>query len=371
MLSFWMHSGHLLSAISVCWNDSVQILSTIMHSTKGVLKWWHLWLGTSFVLVWVLSLGWMANQGDVSYGRLATTPFVEPQWYHVLAPAVLVVLTRIGIPVSTSFLVLSVFTPTVVLEKMLVKSVVGITVAGGLAFGLWLCLAWLVSRIPNIKQRLTPRVDFWARIMQVLSTALLWAMWLKHDMANIAVFLPRQLPLWMLYYVMAVMIGCLAYVFATNGGRIADIVKTKTNTRFVISATIVDLVYALILWYFKMLNNTPMSTTWVFVGLLLGREVAIQAVLKTRQARKLLPMIIADLSKLIFGALISVGLVFWIRGQVSTLTNLTAGISSTAWVLLSFLALLLLGVMAWATYEHRRDKAQKSEVAPVTAQSMP
>lgn len=36
-----------------------------------------------------------------------------------------------------------------------------------------------------------------------------------------------------------------------------------------------DLVYAVILFYFKMYNNVPMSTTWVFIGLLAGRELAI------------------------------------------------------------------------------------------------
>ena len=48
---------------------------------------------------------------------------IEPQWYHAVAPAILLVLTRVGIPVSTSFLVLSRFASAFVLEKMLVKSI--------------------------------------------------------------------------------------------------------------------------------------------------------------------------------------------------------------------------------------------------------
>ncbi|MCA9682528.1 MAG: hypothetical protein KC457_10060, partial [Myxococcales bacterium] len=40
-------------------------------------------------------------------------------------------------------------------------------------------------------------------------------------------------------------------------------------------ATMIDFTYALILWVFKTMSNIPMSTTWVFVGLLAGRELAM------------------------------------------------------------------------------------------------
>ena len=42
----------------------------------------------------------------------------------------LLLLTRIGVPVSTSFLVLSAFASTFILEKMLMKSMMGYAVAG-------------------------------------------------------------------------------------------------------------------------------------------------------------------------------------------------------------------------------------------------
>jgi len=51
------------------------------------------------------------------------------------------------------------------------------------------------------------------------------------------------------------------------------------------AATIVDFVYAIILFYFKIASNIPMSTTWVFIGLLGGRELAI-ALAKSRKLKK-------------------------------------------------------------------------------------
>ena len=73
-----------------------------------------------YFVVW-----WFTNGGDISYGRLNKIPFQEIQWYHAMAPGLLLLLTRIGVPVSTSFLVLSAFASTFVLEKMLVKSMMG------------------------------------------------------------------------------------------------------------------------------------------------------------------------------------------------------------------------------------------------------
>ena len=96
------------------------------------------WIGISsydFALAW----GWYAYDGDISYGRLTRIPYQEIQWYHAVAPAILLLLTRIGIPVSTTFLVLSAFASTVVLEKMLLKSVVGYGLAAMVAY---ICLLY-------------------------------------------------------------------------------------------------------------------------------------------------------------------------------------------------------------------------------------
>jgi len=42
-----------------------------------------------------------------------------------------------------------------------------------------------------------------------------------------------------------------------------------------VEATIVDIIYAAILYYFKDMNKIPMSTTWVFLGCIAGRELGM------------------------------------------------------------------------------------------------
>ncbi len=56
-------------------------------------------------------------------------------------------LTRVGIPVSTTFLVLSAFASTVILEKVLLKSIVGYAIAASAAYAVW----FVVSKYINEK----------------------------------------------------------------------------------------------------------------------------------------------------------------------------------------------------------------------------
>ena len=263
--------GFSLAAYSVIANDSVQTLGTFIASNQR-FKWYWLATAASLVLAFTLLYGWSINNGDITFGRLNKIPYQQIQWYHAGAPLILLILTRVGIPVSTTFLVLSAFASTVVLEKVLVKSVMGYGLAAVIAYAMWL----IVSKYINEKfDKVKPNHQRAWVIAQWCTTGFLWYTWLSHDVANIAVFLERQLPLEQLFIIIILLSGLLFYIFWDRGGRIQKIVYSKTGTRYTRSATIIDFVYALILLYFKGYNDIPMSTTWVFVGLLWGRELAI------------------------------------------------------------------------------------------------
>ena len=304
----YMVIGFTLAAYSVVANDSVQTLGTFLASNKAHFKWYTLWIAASIMMVFTIVYGWVNYDGDISYGRLTRIPFQEVQWYHAMAPAILLLLTRKGIPVSTTFLVLSAFASTVVLEKVLIKSVIGYALAAVIAYALWI----VISRYINEKFDEVKNPERW-RVFQWLTTGFLWYTWLSHDMANIAVFLPRDLPFVMLLAVMGLLTFLLFYIFYEKGGRIQKIVLEKTGTRFVRSATIIDGVYAFILLYFKFYNDIPMSTTWVFVGLLCGRELAIATVVSDYKLGYVFPIIGKDFLKMIMGLLVSVAIVLAIH----------------------------------------------------------
>ena len=152
MVSLLALIGFGLAGYSVIANDSVQTLGTWIASNKDRFKWQTLWAAASTVLVGTLCYGWYAYGGDISFGRLAKIPFQEVQWYHALAPLALLLLTRKGIPVSTSFLVLSAFASTFVLEKMLVKSIMGYGLAAVVAYVVWYLVSKLLNEDKKVKE---------------------------------------------------------------------------------------------------------------------------------------------------------------------------------------------------------------------------
>ena len=132
-------------------------------------------------------------------------------------------------------------------------------------------------------------------------------------MANIAVFLPRQLMLGDLIMVLVSTVLRLGNVFYTGGGKIQEVVIKKHGARFARSTTIINIVYAFVLYYFKVLNDLPMSTTWVFVGLLSGRELAISTVISDYRFKYVFPIIAKDFGKMMFGLGASVAIVLIIH----------------------------------------------------------
>ena len=309
LLTMWSLIGFLLAAYAVIANDSVQTLGTWMASNNERFDYKTLWVAASAVLLATLWYGWSVNGGDISYGRLNKIPWQEVQWYHALAPAILVALTRVGVPVSTSFLVLSVFASTFVLEKMLMKSIMGYGVAALFAYGIW----WLISTwFDETKPVNKGNKDYW-RIAQWFATGGLWWTWLSHDMANIAVFLPRQVPMDLMILISVVFVAGLFFMFRERGGKIQQIVLEKHNTRYVRSATLIDLFYWLCLYFFKELNDIPMSTTWVFVGLLAGRELAMAQFTGKKKTKSVFPLVAKDFGKMMVGLGASVALVLLIH----------------------------------------------------------
>ncbi|NJC25505.1 hypothetical protein [Neolewinella antarctica] len=272
LIIMWL--GFILAGYAVVGNDSIQTLGTFLSSNEDK-AWWVLWLFAGGILSFTLLWGWYSYGGDVSYGRLAKYDFVEDmKWPYLLPPLVLMILTRTGIPVSTSFLVLTFFKPKG-LYDMTMKSILGYALAFCVAILVW----QLITRVLDkkfINNPITARERQVWTALQWASTGFLWGQWLIQDFANIYVYLPRSLTLTEILVSLGILLSMLAVIFYTKGGNIQKIVKEKTNTTDIRSATIIDFNYGLILLFFKEFSNVPMSTTWVFLGLLAGREIAIR-----------------------------------------------------------------------------------------------
>ena len=280
-----MWTGFILAGYAVVGNDSIQTLGTYLTSNEE-RPWYVLWAFAGSILTATLVYGWWQYGGDVSYerllgdGGLADPKYKDPRnmplfgWPFLLPPLVLMLLTRTGIPVSTSFLILTFFAPKGLVD-MTVKSLIGYVLAFIVAIVLYLLISKTLER-KFITTPMKPENKRNWTILQWASTGFLWSMWLIQDFANIFVYLPRSLTGLELTASLVILLALLGYIFYSRGGKIQDIVRAKSNTDDVRSATIIDATYGLLLLFFKEWNNIPMSTTWVFLGLLAGREIAIR-----------------------------------------------------------------------------------------------
>ncbi|MEM6395726.1 MAG: hypothetical protein AAF741_05215 [Bacteroidota bacterium] len=280
-----MWVGFILAGYAVVGNDSIQTLGTFLSSNEQ-RPWWVLWLFAGSILTFTLVYGWYTYNGDVSYERLqllddsGAMVYPNPQdlpqfgWPYLLPPLVLMLLTRTGIPVSTSFLILTFFSPKG-LWSMTMKSILGYALAFCVAILLWQLITNAMDR-KFIKNPITKNEQRVWTILQWSSTGFLWGQWLIQDFANIYVYLPRSITGMELAISLSILLFMLGVIFYSKGGKIQQIVKAKTNTTDVRSATLIDFTYGIVLLFFKEFSKVPMSTTWVFLGLLAGREIAIR-----------------------------------------------------------------------------------------------
>lgn len=306
-LAMWF--GFALASYSAIANDSIQIIGTFIASNAH-RQWWHLWLFMGLIFVSTVTYSWVVYGGDVSYQRLTGKGFYEaPQTFSFLqlfAPIALLILTRMRIPVSTTFLLLNVFaTDANAMFNVLQKSLYGYFIAFFLAIGVWYFTARFADRYFKGRPGLG-----WS-VLQWITSGLLWSVWLMQDAANIAVFLPRQLDLLELFMFVGFIFLGIGLLFYLRGDRMQQLVNEKAGIKDIRAAALVDLVYMTILFYFKNLNNLPMSTTWVFIGLLGGRELAIGLTKRTvkkrsRAVKKSLKFIRRDLQHAFIGLAISI-----------------------------------------------------------------
>lgn len=318
-----MWLGFILASYSVIGNDVIQTLGTFLSSNEK-RSWWVLWLFAGSILTVTLLYSWFSNNGDVSYARLIGDiskgfSFSNPKyplpnplpWYFLLPPIILVIITRFGIPVSTSFLILTFFLPKG-LNGMVIKSISGY----GVAFLAALLVYFIISKVLEKKFMSNPISKEEQKIwipLQWLSTGFLWSQWLIQDFANIYVYLPRTLGVVELLVSLFIILAVLAVLFYIQGGAMQKIIKGKTNTQDIRSATIIDLIYGLVLLFFKEYNNLPMSTSWVFLGLLAGRELAIAYRLDGKVTKSELKPIFLDLGKVSLGLVVSIALVYVVK----------------------------------------------------------
>lgn len=273
--AMWL--GFLFAAYAAVANDSIQSLGTFIESNRD-RKWWVLWLFVGGIFLATITFSWIYFDGDVTYQRLTrpdgSSPYPHPDnfsFFQIIAPLVLLVLTRLRMPVSTTFLLLSVFSAdSSGITSMVGKSLLGYLMAFVISFTIWYFSYKIIKKF--FKQRKFHPA--WRYVQWTVSGAL-WSVWVMQDGGNVAVFLPREQELHHFLIFGGTIFAGLGILFYLRGDRIQRIVSEKVRISDVRAATLVDLSYVILLIYKLFISTVPLSTTWVFLGIIGGREIAI------------------------------------------------------------------------------------------------
>ena len=311
-----MWAGFLFAAYAAIANDSIQTIGTFIASNQDK-KWWVLWIFIGGIFFFTMFYSWINFGGDVSHGRLTSKGFeIAPTEFHFLqiaAPIFLLILTRLRMPVSTTFILLTSFAATpAAVGGVLAKSMSGYI----LSFLMGLIFFLIVAKAA--KKYFTGKAKFGWTIAQWITSGTLWSVWLMQDAANIAVYLPRSLNTGEFIGFTTIVVIGLGLLLYYKGGRIQKIVTEKSVVTDVRFATLIDLIYCVILFYFKLHSKVPMSTTWVFIGLLAGRELGM-AIMKTgdKSVWNAVKLGFKDMSYALIGLVISIAIAIGDNDQLT------------------------------------------------------
>ena len=331
-LAMWV--GFIFAAYAAVANDSIQTIGTFIASNQDK-KWWVLWIFLGGIFIATISYSWLTvdvvggfneageaigdgvRDRDVSNGRLSAKGFDKaPSSFHFLqvaAPVFLLILTRLRMPVSTTFILLTSFAATpAAVGQVLAKSMSGYILAFLIGFIVFITIAQLA------KKYFIGKAHFGWTIAQWITSGTLWSVWLMQDAANIAVYLPRSMGFSTFFGFISIIFLGLGMLLYYKGGRIQKIVTEKSIVTDVRFATLIDFVYCILLFYFKLHSKVPMSTTWVFIGLLGGRELGMT--LRNSGKNNLLQtikLIFKDFSFAMIGLLISIAIAIGVNDQLT------------------------------------------------------
>ena len=301
-------------------NNSFQIFGTFFLINKKTPK-LKMFLFILIIFILTIFFSWIFCNHQIHFEKLNSIPYSNNLMLSsFLAPFVLMLLTYKKIPVSTTFLFVSLFSSTDVLHSIVSKTLHMYILAFLIGFILWKYIYPVIMKYLNRYvdlNKANENIKFWF-VLQYFSTALLWFAWLFSNMSSVLVFAPREFSIkdLILLFILA---GFVIYYLVDNmGGSMQHIVKNKQGTSNVKSATIINIIYGILIYIFQFEVNIPISTTWVFIGLMGGREFAITsnsniAIISSIAQKNAVKKIILDFLYATIGVIISLSFVYIVK----------------------------------------------------------
>lgn len=251
-------------------NNFVQTIGTFVSSSKNISK-INIFLYLTVVFIVNVLFAWKSYDGRIHRGFLEGIEYKDAISYSVLlVPIILNLLTSFRIPISTTFLTIPLFSKSNNLTNIISKAFSGYFVSFLISFVIWNLIYEKFKK--HLKSNNNDK--FW-KVVQYISIGVLWYSWLSTCMSSFLVFLPRKFNIRHLILFLFIGILLLIVIMKDGIGNMEEIVEEKSDVKNLRSSVIFNITYSILLLVFKFNDRINVTTTWLFLGLLDGRELSI------------------------------------------------------------------------------------------------
>ena len=293
-----------LVTYNVVFNNSIQTIGLFIASNKNKGIFYNL-LFFSSIFVFTVLLSWFLTDREVHYHLLDTINYSRIGLQFLLLPILLSFLTKKQVPLSATFLIIPLFADSSTISSMVNKTTVSYFLS---LIGSLIIYKFLYTKYKNLLvDEKSDTGKIWI-VAEYVSTGILWFSWLTVSLCNFVIFLPRKFDIIDLILFSIVGIITLYCILISNGGEIQKIIDQKSDVKNIKTTVIFNSLFAFALLFIQHMDNIPITSTWMFLGILAGRELAISVTTKRLAGEKYrlcLAKIWKDLRLAIIGIVLS------------------------------------------------------------------
>lgn len=297
-----------LSVFAILENNSFQIFGTLLSSNKNKPI-YKLFLFIFLIFFTTLIFGWIINNGRLDFNRLLQFNYNgDIGIKSIIPPLLLFALSYKKIPVSATFILLSGFATKNTVDSMITKTAASYLLSFIIGYYIWYVLDKKFNdKISEFDEK---RTFFWNNV-QLISNVILIIFWIMSNNGGLIVSLPRNFNMLnFLVYLLFCAIS-ISYIVFSRGGKLQkSIMNAKKGLNNPKTNSIINIIFSLIIFVFQHISSTPVATTWSFIGLLSGRELALSMKKNGYISKTTILKILKDLSVLIYGLIVTFVYIF-------------------------------------------------------------
>lgn len=286
-------------------NNCAQTIGMFIASNKSKSKFRIIYF-LSGIFIITLLISWLFCNKQLDFYLLHDIPYNSLNPLLVFLPIVLFFLTKYKIPVSATFLIIPIFANKNTVHSMITKTSVSYFISFLISLIVWRFIYTKYKYLIEVKKEKDIN-KIWF-LLQFMSTGIVWSVWIILSACNFIVFLPRVFELKELILVIFIGVVSIYLILLDNGGKIQEIVDEKSDIN-IKSSVIFNFLFSFTMLFIQYVSKIPITSTWMFLGILAGRELAITVsktgVFGSSYYRKCFIKIWSDLKLAVFGIVVS------------------------------------------------------------------